>query len=69
MHFVADKCDMWPHVQLSTEIVSAEFQEDSGYWLVWTADADEFTCRYFISAVDDSEDLAQDLWLGGEQEP
>ena len=26
MHFVADKCDMWPHIQLNTEIVSADYQ-------------------------------------------
>jgi len=51
MHFVADKCDMWRDIQLNTEIVSAEFQEDTGLWLVKTADGDEYTCKYFISAM------------------
>ena len=51
MHFVADKCDMWPHIQLNTEVTGAEFQEDSGLWLVTTADGGESTCRYFISAM------------------
>lgn len=51
LHFVADKCDMKPHIQLNTEIVSAEFQEDSGLWLVTAADGSEFTCKYFISAM------------------
>lgn len=51
MHFVADRCDMWPHLQLDTEIKSAEFQEDAGHWLVKTAAGDEFTCKYFISAM------------------
>jgi len=51
MHFVADKCDMWPHIQLNTEIVSAEYQKDSGHWLVTTGDGDTYTCKYFISAM------------------
>jgi cation diffusion facilitator CzcD-associated flavoprotein CzcO len=51
MHFVADKCDMWPNIQLNTEIVSAEFQEDSGHWLVKTADGQHYTCKYFISGM------------------
>lgn len=51
MHFVADKCDMWPHIQLNTEIVSADFQEDKGLWLVKTGAGDEFTCKYFVSAM------------------
>ena len=51
MHFVADKCDMWPHIQLNTEIVSADFQEASGSWLVKTGSGDEYTCKYFVSAM------------------
>ena len=51
LHFVADKCDMWPHLQLDTEIVSADFQEDSALWLVTTAGGDTYTCRYFVSAM------------------
>ncbi len=51
MHFVADKCDMWPHIQLNSEIVSADFQEASGLWLVKTGSGDEYTCKYFVSAM------------------
>lgn len=51
MHFVADKCDMWPHIQLNTEIVSADYQPDSALWLIKTAAGDNFSCRYFISAM------------------
>ncbi|MEH6585742.1 MAG: NAD(P)/FAD-dependent oxidoreductase [Halioglobus sp.] len=51
MHFVADKCDMWPHIQLNTEIVSADYQADSGHWLITTGDGDTYTCKYFISAM------------------
>jgi len=51
MHFVADKFDMWPHIQLNTEIAGAEFDADAGLWHVKTADGDEYTCKYFISAV------------------
>ena len=51
MHFVADRCDMWPHIQLNTAIVNADFQEDTGLWLIRTAGGEQFTCRYFISAM------------------
>ena len=51
MHFVADKCDLRPHIQLETEVVGAEFQEGSGHWLVKTAAGDQYTCKYFISAM------------------
>tara|TARA_B110000977_G_scaffold200271_1_gene290148 strand:- start:425 stop:2053 length:1629 start_codon:yes stop_codon:yes gene_type:complete len=51
MHFVADECDMWPHIQLNTEVTSAEYQEDSGIWLITTAGGKQYTCKYFISAM------------------
>jgi len=51
MHFVADRCDMWPHIQLNTKIVRADFQEDTGLWLIRTEGGEQFTCRYFVSAM------------------
>ena len=51
MHFVADKCDMWQHIQLNTEIASAEYQTDSGHWLITTGAGDSYTCKYFISGM------------------
>jgi cation diffusion facilitator CzcD-associated flavoprotein CzcO len=51
MHFVADKCDMWPHIQLDTEIVDARYLEDRGIWRVETATGDVFTAKYFISSM------------------
>ena len=51
MRFVADKCDMWRDIQLDTEIVSADYQPDSGTWLVKTAAGDEFTSKYLISGM------------------
>jgi cation diffusion facilitator CzcD-associated flavoprotein CzcO len=51
MHFVADKCDMWPHIQLNTEVVSAEYQSDSNLWRVTTGDGATHSCKYFISAM------------------
>jgi cyclohexanone monooxygenase len=51
MHFVADRCDMMPNIQLNTEIVSADYQADSGLWKVTTGDGDTFTCKYFISGM------------------
>lgn len=51
MRFVADKFDMWPHIQLNTEVSGAEFEKDKALWRVKTAGGSEYTCRYFISAV------------------
>lgn len=51
MRFVADKCDMWPHIQLKTEVVDAEYSNDRGCWKITTGDGDTFTCKYFISAM------------------
>jgi cyclohexanone monooxygenase len=51
LRFVADKCDMWPHIQLNTEIVSADFQEDTGHWLITAATGETYTCKYFVSAM------------------
>ena len=51
LKFVADKCDLWPHIQLNTQITSADYQEDEGHWLVRTADGESVTCKYFVSAM------------------
>ena len=51
MHFVADKCDMWPHIQLNTEIVDAQYLDESCSWRVTTGAGDTFTCKYFISGM------------------
>ena len=50
-HFVADECDMWPHIQLNTEIVDATCDATSGHWTVTTASGETYTCKYFISAM------------------
>jgi cation diffusion facilitator CzcD-associated flavoprotein CzcO len=51
MKFVADKCNMWPHIQLNTEIVEARYLESRGCWQITTGDGDVFTCKYFISGM------------------
>ena len=51
MRFVADKCNMWPHIQLNTEIVSADYQKDSGHWLITTGGGETYTCKYFVSGM------------------
>jgi cyclohexanone monooxygenase len=50
-HFVADECDMWPHIQLNTEVVAADYQKDTGHWRVTTGDGETHTCKYFISGM------------------
>ncbi len=51
LRFVADRCNMWPHIQLETAIVSADFLEDDNLWSVKTAEGQEYTCKYFVSAM------------------
>ena len=51
MRFVPDKCNMWPHIQLNTEIVSADYQKDSGHWLITTGGGETYTCKYFVSGM------------------
>lgn len=51
MRFVADRCDMWPHIQLDTEIVEAQYLEDRGCWQVTTAEGAVHTAKYFISGM------------------
>jgi cyclohexanone monooxygenase len=51
LHFVADKCNMWPDIQLNTEIISAEFNNDEKIWSVITNNGEKYSCKYFISAM------------------
>ncbi|MFN3425216.1 MAG: flavin-containing monooxygenase [Novosphingobium meiothermophilum] len=51
LKFVAEKCDMMPHIQLNTEITEARYLEDSGIWQVTTSTGEHYTCKYFISGM------------------
>lgn len=51
MRFVADKCDMWPHIQLDTEIVEADYLEERGCWQVTTGNGETYSSKYFISGM------------------
>ena len=51
MHFVADKCDLWPDIQLETEIVAARYRSDDACWEVETGNGQVHTCRYFVSCM------------------
>lgn len=50
-HFVADKCNMWPNIQLNTEIVEARYLNERGHWEVETGSGDTFTCKYLVSCM------------------
>lgn len=51
LRFVADECDMWPNIQLDTEIVEARYLVDQGHWQIITAAGQTFTSKYFISGM------------------
>lgn len=51
MHFVADRENMWPHIQLNTEIVEARYLADRGCWEVVTSEGATFTSKYLVSCM------------------
>jgi cation diffusion facilitator CzcD-associated flavoprotein CzcO len=51
MRFVADKCDMWPDIQLNTEITDARYIAEDACWRVTTGTGESYTCKYFISGM------------------
>lgn len=51
LRFVADKCDLWPNIQLNTEIVEAKYLSDRGGWQVTTRGGETYTSKYLVSAM------------------
>ena len=51
MRFVADKCDMWPDIQLNTEITDARYIAEDACWRVTTGTGETYTSKYFISGM------------------
>ena len=51
LRFVADKCDMWPHIQLNTRIIAAEYLRDRGGWQITTDTGETYTCKYLVSGM------------------
>jgi len=51
LRFVAEKFDMFPHIQFNTEITSADYIADSNMWRITSDDGKSYTCRYFISGM------------------
>lgn len=51
LRFIADRCEMWPDIQLNTEIVEARYLSGRACWQVTTATGETFTCKYFVSGM------------------
>ena len=51
LHFLADRCNLMPDIQLETTIESAIYDNESGRWIVRTSSGDTYTCKYFVSAM------------------
>ena len=49
--FVADKFGLWPHIQLSTRVTAASWDDGAAQWTVTTGDGPTVTARFFVSAV------------------
>ncbi len=55
LNHVADRFDLWPHIQLNTRVTGASWDADTGTgagaWAVATSDGGTVTARYLVSAA------------------
>ena len=51
LEHVADRFDLWPHIQLDTQVTEAMFEDGSGRWSVRTGQRDEFGAQFVIMAT------------------
>ncbi len=51
INHVVDKYELMPHIIFEKEMLSAEWQEEKGHWIVSTKDNDKFQGKSFVSAV------------------
>jgi cyclohexanone monooxygenase len=50
-HFVADRLNLWPDIQLETTVTGATWDPGTGRWVVDTDRGDRYTGRFCITAV------------------
>src|ERR1700744_3939627 len=48
---VADRFELWPHIQLNTRVTAAVWDDGAAEWSVTTDDGAVVTARFFVSAV------------------
>ena len=48
---VADRFELWPHIQLNTRVTAARWDDDAAQWTVTTDDGAMVSARFFVSAV------------------
>jgi cation diffusion facilitator CzcD-associated flavoprotein CzcO len=51
LSFVAQRCDVLKHITFNTKVLSARYDEASGWWSVRTSGNETVTCRYAILAI------------------
>jgi cation diffusion facilitator CzcD-associated flavoprotein CzcO len=51
LNHVADRFDLRSHIQLSTRVTAASYDEAANRWTVETDDGERATCQYLVSAV------------------
>ena len=51
LNHVADRFDLRPDIQLGTTVSGARFDDDSQRWIVTTADGEQFSAQFLITAV------------------
>ena len=51
LEHVADRFDLWPHIQFDSRVTEAAFDDRSGRWTVRTGPGDEFSAQFVIMAT------------------
>ncbi len=51
LRFAAERCDVLKDISFDTKVVSASFDDDTGWWSVRTAAGETVVCRYAILAI------------------
>jgi cyclohexanone monooxygenase len=51
LNHVADRFELWPHIQLNTRVTAATWDASAATWTIATDDGASVTARYFVSAV------------------
>jgi cation diffusion facilitator CzcD-associated flavoprotein CzcO len=51
LRFVAERCDVVKDITFDTKVVSASYDEATGWWSVRTSSGEQVVCRYVVLAI------------------
>ncbi|MDI3258726.1 MAG: NAD(P)/FAD-dependent oxidoreductase [Sinobacteraceae bacterium] len=51
LHFIADRCQLWPDIQLNTRVCALRYEESARRWHVTLDDGEQLTTRFVVSCA------------------